>query len=91
MSLDLDAIRRDLHLTASDITAPTLNKVIHDLSDEVDRLRADADRERAVVLDYLAYRIEMSHYADAIKELMNARDEIAEGIHHTLDYGELLP
>ena len=152
MSLDIDAIRRDLHLAASDITAPTLNKVIHDLCDEVERLRQDAvvnrsvettltvrdeDRlaalldaerentalraevarlraerrldnadlahaydfardkgaalERGVVLDYLAYRIEMSHYADAIKEFINARDEIAEGIHHTLDYEELLP
>lgn len=46
MSLDLDAIRRDLHLAASDITAPTLTKVIHDLCAEVERFRAEADEMR---------------------------------------------
>jgi len=47
--------------------------------------------ERGVVLDYLAYRIEMSHYGDAIKEFINARDEIAEGVHHTIDYEKVIP
>ncbi len=54
---------------------------------EIERLRA----ERASVLDYLAYRIEMSHYGDAIKEFVNARDEIAEGVHLTINYDEVLP
>jgi hypothetical protein len=39
--IHLDAIRRDLHLAASDITAPTLTKVIHDLCAEVERLRGE--------------------------------------------------
>jgi hypothetical protein len=50
-----------------------------------------AEQERAAVLDYLAYRIEMSHYADAIKEFINARHEISEGVHLTLNYDEVLP
>ena len=54
---------------------------------EIERLRG----ERAAVLDYLAYRIEMSHYGDAIKEFVNARDEIAEGVHLTINYDEVLP
>jgi len=58
---------------------------------EVERLRAEAERERASVLDYLAYRIEISHYGDAIKEFVNARDEIAEGVHLTINYDEVLP
>jgi hypothetical protein len=58
---------------------------------EVERLRAEVSRERSVVLDYLAYRIEMSHYSDAIREFVNARDEISEGVHHTIDYSEVLP
>ena len=45
----------------------------------------------AAVLDYLAYRIEMSHYADAIKEFINARHEISEGVHLTINYDEVLP
>ena len=49
------------------------------------------EHERGVVLDYLAYRGEMSHYADAVKEFVHARHEVAEGVHHTLDYEELLP
>ena len=53
----------------------------------IERLRG----ERASVLDYLAYRIEMSHYGDAIKEFVNARDEIAEGVHLTINYDEVLP
>lgn len=58
---------------------------------EVERLRAEVSRERSAVLDYLAYRIEMSHYSDAIREFVNARDEISEGVHHTIDYSEVLP
>jgi hypothetical protein len=58
---------------------------------EIERLRAEVERERASVLDYLAYRIEMSHYGDAIKEFVNARDEIAEGVHLTINYDEVLP
>ena len=58
---------------------------------EVERLRAEVGRERSAVLDYLAYRIEMSHYSDAIREFVNARDEISEGVHHTIDYSEVLP
>lgn len=54
-------------------------------------LMVERERERAVVLDYLAYRIEMSHYSDAIKEFVNARHEISEGVHHTIDYDEHLP
>lgn len=54
-------------------------------------LMVERERERAVVLDYLAYRIEMSHYSDAIKEFVNARHEISEGVHHTIDYDEVLP
>lgn len=50
-----------------------------------------AEEERAAVLDYLAYRIEMSHYADAIKEFINARHEISEGVHLTINYDEVLP
>jgi hypothetical protein len=50
-----------------------------------------AEEERAAVLDYLAYRIEMSHYSDAIKEFISARDEISEGVHLTIDYDEVLP
>ena len=50
-----------------------------------------AEEERAAVLDYLAYRIEMSHYADAIKEFINARYEISEGVHLTINYDEVLP
>jgi hypothetical protein len=33
----------------------------------------------------------MSHYADAVREFINARDEIREGVHLTLDYDEVLP
>ena len=54
-------------------------------------LMVERERERAVVLDYLTYRIEMSHYSDAIKEFVNARDEISEGVHHAIDYDEVLP
>lgn len=50
-----------------------------------------AEEERAAVLDYLAYRIEMSHYSDAIKEFINARNEISEGVHLTINYDEVLP
>jgi len=50
-----------------------------------------ATLERGVVLDYLAYRIEMSHYGDAIKEFIDAREEIADGVHHTIDYKKFLP
>ena len=65
-----------------------------DLRREVESLRAElgsGGKERSVVLDYLSYRIEMSHYSDAIREFINARHEISEGIHHTLNYEELLP
>lgn len=65
-----------------------------DLRREVEILRAElgsGGKERSVVLDYLSYRIEMSHYSDAIREFINARHEISEGIHHTLNYEELLP
>jgi uncharacterized coiled-coil DUF342 family protein len=58
---------------------------------EVERLRGEADRECVAVLNYLSYRIEMSHYADAIDEFINAHHEISEGIHRTLDYDEVLP
>ena len=62
--------------------------------DNVDLVHAydmGRDKERAAVLDYLAYRIEMSHYADAIKEFINARNEISEGVHLTINYDEVLP
>lgn len=49
------------------------------------------EHERSVVLDYLAYRAEMSHYPDAIKEFFNAHHEVAEGVHHTLNYDDVLP
>lgn len=63
-----------------------------DLARAFDMGRAKGqEHEQGVVLDYLTYRIEMSHYADAIKEFVNAHHEISEGIHHTLDYEELLP
>jgi hypothetical protein len=66
---------------------------------EIERLRKAVDNareegaqaERAVVLDYLSYRAEMSHYADAITEFVNAHHEIGEGAHHTLNYDEVLP
>ena len=54
-------------------------------------LMVERERERAVVVDYLSYRIEMSHYSDAINEFVSARDEIGEGVHHTLNYDDLLP
>jgi len=66
---------------------------------EIERLRKAVDNareegaqaERAVVLDYLSYRAEMSHYPDAITEFVNAHHEIGEGAHHTLNYDEVLP
>ena len=66
---------------------------------EIERLRKAVDNareggaqaERAVVLDYLSYRAEMSHYPDAITEFVNANHEIGEGAHHTLNYDEVLP
>ena len=65
-----------------------------ELRREVDDLRRELEiggKERGAVLDYLSYRIEMSNYADAIDEFVNAHHEISEGIHHTLNYEELLP
>ena len=58
---------------------------------EVERLRGEADRERGVVVTYLTWRAEMSHYTDAVKEFVNAADEVANGVHHTIDYDEVLP
>jgi hypothetical protein len=61
---------------------------------ELARLREElvaGGKERGAVLDYLAYRVEMSHYSDAVAEFTNAAEEIREGVHHTLDYEELLP
>jgi hypothetical protein len=66
---------------------------------EVERLRKAVDNareegvksERCVVLNYLSYRAEMSHYADAVTEFVNAHHEIGEGSHHTLNYDEVLP
>jgi hypothetical protein len=57
----------------------------------IDGLEAAAHEERAAVLNYLTYRIEMSHYSDAIREFINAREEVSEGVHRTLNYEELLP
>jgi hypothetical protein len=95
MSLDLDAIRQR-HLRKEQMEHRTFYEghIVIDLAaliEEVERLRAEADRERAGVLDYLAYRIEMSHYGDAIKEFVNARHEIREGAHLTINYDEVLP
>ena len=65
---------------------------IERLRKEVDNAREEgAQAERAVVLDYLSHRAEMSHYADAVTEFVNAHHEIGEGAHHTLNYDEVLP
>lgn len=96
--IDLEAIR-NRHLRPEQMEHRTFydGHVIIDLAllvEEVERLRAGAAEgctERARVLDYLSYRIEMSHYADAIREFINARDEISDGVHHTLNYDEVLP
>ena len=91
MSLDLDEIRERAVPVSQGAYRCVREEDFDALVAEVERLRAEAERERASVLDYLAYRIEISHYGDAIKEFVNARDEIAEGVHLTINYDEVLP
>lgn len=42
---------------------------------------ADALTEREAVVDYLSFRIEMSHYGAAIKEMLSVRDIVERGAH----------
>jgi hypothetical protein len=91
VSLDLDEIRERAVPVSQGAYRCVRREDFDALVAEVERLRAEVSRERSVVLDYLAYRIEMSHYSDAIREFINARDEISEGVHHTIDYSEVLP
>ncbi len=95
MSIDTDAIRAR-HLRPEQMEHRTFYEghIVIDLAnlcDEVERLRGEVERERGVVVDYLTWRAEMSHYTDAIKEFVNAADEVANGVHHTIDYDEVLP
>jgi hypothetical protein len=98
MSTDLDAlnarIAEGIYGNARADAFHALDALVAEverLRAEVEHLRGEADRECVAVLNYLTYRIEMSHYADAIDEFINAHHEISEGIHRTLDYDELLP
>lgn len=42
---------------------------------------ADALAEREAVVDYLSFRIEMSYYGAAIKEMLSVRDVVERGAH----------
>lgn len=53
----------------------------HDLMQEVRRLTLAVDAERAAVLDYLDFRMEMSYYNDAIREMRSIRGVVGRGEH----------
>ena len=72
-------------------TVTALLDEVDELRAEVERLTAEVDKERAAVMDYLTWRAEMTHYNDAAREFINARDEVGDGVHHTIDYEEELP
>ena len=82
MSLDVDAIRRDLHLTTYHITVPTLT-----LCAEVERLRTELSRrdlERAAVLALLDRELEIAEAHDLLMGTLRVRqlrDIIARGEH----------
>lgn len=63
----------------------------HSLMQEVRRLTLAVDAERAAVLDYLDFRMEMSYYNDAIREMLSIRGIIERGEHLTRPFPDEPP